>query len=164
MKKIFLFLILFAITSCEKDDICAADTPTTPQLVIEFFNNSTTAPKLVTKLKIQEFGNNNVLGIYNESKIKIPLKADFDITKYSFTLNSDEPLFTNTDNLEFNYSRNTVYVSRACGFKTNFLLDTDKIILKAEMPVSPPTEWIKRIDVTKPNILNEDETHIKIYF
>ena len=150
--------------SCEKDDICAADTPTTPQVVIEFFNKTTTASKEVTSLKIQEFGNNNVLGIFNGSKIKIPLKTNFDITKYTFTLNSDKPLLINPDNLEFNYTRNVVYISRACGYKTNFMLDTNKLILEPEIPNSPPTEWISRISISKPNILNEDETHIKIYF
>ena len=41
MKKIqLLFICLFSISfsSCEKDDICEATTPTTPKLVIEFYD------------------------------------------------------------------------------------------------------------------------------
>ena len=58
MKKIFFLLIICftAISGCEKDDICAADTPTTPTVVIEFFDDATTALKGVVKLKIQEVG------------------------------------------------------------------------------------------------------------
>ncbi len=164
MKKIFLLLLLFSLvfSSCESDDICSADTPTTPLLIIEFFNDLTNASAVANKLKIQEFGTNKELGIFTDSKIKLPLKTDSDVTKYAFTLNSDVPAAINLDNLEFNYVRNSVYISRACGYKTLFTLNenspnkTDKSI--------PDGYWIKRIVVTKPNILNEDETHIKIYF
>lgn len=164
MKKIIIYLLIvvFSLLSCEKDDLCAADTPTTPQVIIEFFDNNTTEPKTVTKLKIQEFGSNVDLGTFDASKIKIPLKTNFDVTKYSFILNSDKPSLLNVDYLEFNYSRNNVYISRACGYKTLFTLNnnsptkTDNIV--------PDTFWIKNIIISKPNILNEDETHIKIYY
>ncbi len=166
IKKIFILLLLVSLvfSGCESDDICAAETPTTPQLIIEFFDFDSNVSAIPNKLKIQEFGTTKNLGIFNESKIKLPLKTDSDVTKYSFTLNSDITTAINLDNLEFNYARNSVYISRACGYKTNFILDTNKTILIAETPPTPSTEWIKRISVTKPNILNEDETHIKIYF
>ena len=45
MKKIISFLLLFAfgLSGCEKDDICDANTPTTPRLIISFYdyNNPT---------------------------------------------------------------------------------------------------------------------------
>lgn len=159
---ILLFLVLLGFSGCEKDDICAAETPTTPQLVIEFYDDASTASKAVTKLKIQEIGTNTVLGIFDSAKIKIPFKTDSDDVKYSFTLNSDKPLFINSDNLEFTYLRNSVYISRACGYKTLFTLNNNSPIKTDN--VTPNDFWIKKIIVTKPNILNEDETHIKIYF
>lgn len=159
---ILLFLVLLGFSGCEKDDICAAETPTTPQLVIEFYDDASTASKAVTKLKIQEIGTNTVLGIFDSAKIKIPLKTNSDDVKYSFTLNSDKPLFINSDNLEFTYLRNSVYISRACGYKTLFTLNNNSPIKTDN--VTPNDFWIKKIIVTKPNILNEDETHIKIYF
>ena len=102
------------------------------------------------------------MGTFDVSKIKIPLKTDSNISKYSFSLNSDTPAVSNLDQLEFNCTRNTVFISRACGYKTNYFLNNTTTILLRES--TNATEWIKRITVTKPNILNEDETHIKIYF
>jgi len=44
MKKIFLLLFVFSLLGCEKDDICESTTPTTPRLVIEFYDfNASTA-------------------------------------------------------------------------------------------------------------------------
>ena len=42
MKKIKILLLVFALgfISCERDDICAESTATTPQLIIEFYDAS----------------------------------------------------------------------------------------------------------------------------
>lgn len=164
MKKIFILIVLFsfAFAGCEKDDICPEDAPTTPQVVIQFFDNASTASKAVTKLKILEFGTTNVLGVFNEALIKLPLKTDADVVKYSLILNSDNPLFINTDYLEFNYSTNTVYISRACGYKSLFELINNSPILTDN--IVPVDYWIKNITVVTNKILDENETHIKIYF
>ena len=164
MKKTIIILLLVSLlfSSCESDDICDSTTPTTPQLVIEFFNDVTNASANVNKLKIQDSETSSLLGTFDVSKIKIPLKTDSNISKYSFTLNSDTPAVSNLDQLEFDCNRNTFFISRACGYKTNYVLNNTTTILVKES--SNVTEWIKRIIVTKPNILNEDETHIKIYF
>ena len=159
-------LILVAFSNCEKDDICAADTPTTPQVVLEFFDNDSQLAKNVTNLNVQEIGSANALPTFNNvSKIKLPLKATTDFTKYKLILNfgnTTNPAIVNEDNLQFDYTRNNVYVSRACGFKTLFTLAlnsptrTDKAV--------PDGFWIKSIVIATPNILNENETHVKIYF
>jgi Family of unknown function (DUF6452) len=176
MKKIAaLLLVALSFSSCEKDDICSAETDTTPQLVIEFFDYTLSTSKAVTKLSVKETGEtypiafNNLLAIDNpsrfitsEAKIKIPLKIDLDTVKYEFKLNTGGDLLENTDYLEFNYARNTVYVSRACGFKTLFSLNTNSPT-KTDTTL-PVNFWIRKITVTQPNILNENETHIKIYF
>ena len=55
MKKIISLLLLFTfgLSSCEKDDICDANTPTTPRLVITFYDNAApTTLKTVTNLKV----------------------------------------------------------------------------------------------------------------
>ena len=47
-----LFLALF-ILGCERDDICADGTPTTPQLLIDFFDaTDTETVKSVTRLSV----------------------------------------------------------------------------------------------------------------
>lgn len=163
MKKIFLLLfVVFSFSGCEKDDICDAATATTPRLVIQFYKYSAIVPTLnpVTKLMITGDGmTGNPLNTFdNVSSIKIPLKTTADITKYTFTLNSGTATEV-SDVLQFNYTRDTVFVSRACGFKTLFnLTNTNTDILQT------PNNWVKAIVIVKPNLETENETHIKIYF
>ena len=176
MRKIILLVLVFALSfsSCEKDDICDANTPTTPRMVITFYDFANPSVlKNVTDLKVVGTGLTDGV-IFNatatgESKfltsgntISIPLKTNEDATSFSFTLNSgnSNPALVNVDNIKFDYTRKDVFVSRACGFKTVFMLN----------PTNPYThtiaadKWIKYISVEKSNIENENETHIKIFF
>ena len=178
MKKIFSLLLLVIITSssCEKDDICDANTPTTPRLVIEFYNITTPSVlKNVTNLKVIGDGKTESIifnssatdeskYLTNGSTISIPLKTDANSTKYRFILNSgnSNSELIDTDEVTFNYTRNDVFVSRACGFKTVFVLDPTKIIHTA-VPATK-SKWMQFITIEKSNIDNENETHIKVYF
>jgi hypothetical protein len=179
MKKIvtLLLLVIFTSTSCEKDDICDANTPTTPRLVIEFYNYTTpSAVKNVTNLKVIGKGmtdgiifNPSAVGedkyLTNGTKISIPLKTDAKTTTYSFILNSSniKPTLIDTDEVTFNYTTKDVFVSRACGFKTLFTLDPTNPIVHTAVPTTKPV-WMQAISVNKSNIDNENETHIKVYF
>ena len=160
-----------SFSSCEKDDICEETTATTPKLIIEFYDIlNPTVLKNVTNLAVKEDGITNVLSFTDKSKIELPLKTNEDSTKYSFVLNAGN---TNTsliytDVLQFNYSRKTVFVSRACGFKTLFDLNNDVSLPNPYIINNTPTAsqgiWIKNITVETSNITTENETHIKIYF
>jgi hypothetical protein len=162
--KLFLIILFtFTLSSCEKDDICPEGTSVTPQLIIEFYNAAApTVLKNVTNLGIIE--PNALEGIaFNEvSKIEVPLKTTTDITTLHFIQNGSDTVTTN-DNIDvitFNYQRVDKYVSRACGFKTLFYLnDTNPVVLTAD-----GSNWIQNIVVTQPNIENENEVHVKIYF
>ena len=179
MKKIILLVLLitFSFSSCEKDDICDANTPTTPRLVITFYDyDNPSVLKSVTRLKVVGAGMTEGI-IFNatatdDSKyltsgntISIPLKTNEDTTSYSFTLNygNANAAFVNEDNIKFDYTRKEVFVSRACGFKTLFTLNTANPYTHTDATV-PDTKWIKYISVEKSNIENENETHIKIFF
>ncbi|NJM80828.1 MAG: hypothetical protein HC854_16675 [Flavobacterium sp.] len=62
------------------------------------------------------------------------------------------------DIITFNYTKEDIYISRACGFRTVFNLnDADPVITIVD-------DWIKDIEVIQPSIENENETHVKIYF
>ncbi len=177
MRKIFLLVLVLALSfsGCEKDDICDANTPTTPRLVITFYD--ITIPSLlknVTNLKVVGTGmtdgivfNSAATGdekyITNANKISIPLKTNEDTTSYSFILNSGSPALVNEDILKFDYSRENSFVSRACGFKTLFTLDPTNPFTHTDAAVADQ-KWIKYISVEKSNIVNENETHIKIFF
>ncbi|MFE3866654.1 DUF6452 family protein [Flavobacterium sp. LS2P90] len=176
MKKLLLliFVVTLSFSSCEKDDICDANTPTTPRVVISFY--SILNPSVLQNVNdLKVVGEGMTVGIiFNASatdaskyltsgnKISIPLKTKDVTTSYTFTLNSgnSNPALVNVDNIKFDYTTSDVFVSRACGFKTIFALN----------PTNPYThtiaadKWIKYISVEKSNIENENETHIKIFF
>jgi len=166
MKKIFLILLVLSVTfsSCEKDDICDAATETTPKLIIEFYDIlNPTVLKKVTNLAVKEVGSTSVLSFNSESEIQLPLKTNEDITKYSLILNSTDVTIDNEDFLQFNYTRQNIFVSRACGYKTIFTLDPTTPYIKTETS-TPDGYWIRNITVETSNITTENETHIKIYF
>lgn len=182
MKKIRSILLLIplflSLSSCEKDDICDPSTSTTPRLVIEFYdyaNQATT--RTVSNLKVTGVGG-NPLGIVfntatndtkylaNASKVSIPLETITNSSKFAFILNATSTTTIATDSLQFNYSHNDVYISRACGYKTIFNLKgtNDKSYILNNNPNQTSGFWIQKIDVIQPNVSNENETHVKIYF
>ena len=164
MKKL-LFILFFAIpfSSCEKDDICSDET--TPKLVIEFFNISDPNSNLnVSNLKVTGVGQDDEYDTFTAvSKIELPLKTTEDVTKYSLTLNSTNETIKNVDFLEFNYTRKELFVSRACGFKNVYELNSDNGIVHTDT-VPADQKWIKNIFIETNSITTENETHIKIYF
>lgn len=178
MKKIFLLLFIgFAFSGCEKDDICDPNTPTTPRLIIEFYDDANpTVKKNVVNLRVTEvitnksvvfneslIETNEARYLLNASKLSLPMKTGEDIVKYSFALNYGATPGENVDFFEVNYNRENVYVSRACGYKTVFnLIDTNPILNTDAS--TPDGLWIKGINIETNDIENENETHVKIYF
>ena len=179
MKKIVALLLILLVTSysCEKDDICDANTPTTPRLIIEFYDISNPSVlKNVTNLKVIGEGmtdgiifNPSSIGdsqyLTNGNKIALPLKIDGDSTTFTFILNygNTNTVLTDTDKVTFNYSRQNVFVSRACGFKTLFQFAPINPIVHTSVP-DTKLKWMQYISVEKSNVANENETHIKVFF
>jgi len=168
MKKIlfglFTLLFAFSIWNCEKDDICEDGTPTTPKLIIEFYDNSSpTNKKTVTDLKVTADGMTASLEYNAVSKIVLPLKTDANLVNYNLVFDSKNADVTlqNQDKIAINYSRKDVYISRACGFKTIYNLNANP----NGMVLTPDANnWIKEITIQKFTIENENETHVKIFF
>ncbi|HEX8561446.1 MAG TPA: DUF6452 family protein [Flavobacterium sp.] len=175
MKKIIALLLAvfgFVFSGCEKDDICADTTPTTPRMVIEFYNFANRAElKPVTNLKVLS-GLSQGLAFNNVSSITVPLRTTGDSTEYRFVLNAGNPnpALVYIDELQFNYTRRDVFVSRACGYKTLYDLNDDddpetpEPTILNTTPGSNSGNWIKDIVIENYNIENEDEVHVKIYF
>ena len=167
MKKILSLLLLVIITtsSCEKDDICSATTSTTPRLVIQFYDvNNPSVLKSVSNLVIIGEGMTEGIDFSGSGNtVSIPLKTTEISTTYRFILNSNSTSFINEDVIRFDYTKENLYVSRACGFKTIFDLDPTKPYTHSDATV-PDLLWIKAITVEEKSIDNENETHVKIYF
>ena len=176
MKKILLLLLIAVLFSgCEKDDICTEET--TPRLVLEFYDISNNANlKDVVDLKVKGEGAadfivfNTTLPetdparyLFNGNKIELPLRTDGTTTKYSLILKSNTPANINEDFLQFNYTTEKVFVSRACGYKTIFELNSPNGVVKTDA-VIPDLFWIQDFNILTTNIETENETHIKIYF
>lgn len=165
----------YASSSCEPDDICDPTTPTTPRMLIQFYDSSS---KLKNVVNLKVIGDDMDEGVVlnptasgdlkylaNGNSILLPLNTEADLVKYQFILNfgNKNILLVNEDNLEFKYTRQNSYVSRACGFKTTFDLDANNPF-KLTDKTPPDQMWIKYIIVEKTNITSENETIVKIYF
>lgn len=167
-KSLIIFFLLITtcfFSSCEKDDICADGTPTTPRLIIEFYSkDNSTVRKLVANLKIQGEGAATTLDFNQVDTIELPLKTNENFTNYSFNINSTATTAANnTDLLQFNYIVNDIYVSRACGFKSFFNLNLANGVVKTN-PDGDSEFWIENIEIIKSNVETEEDVHIKMYF
>jgi hypothetical protein len=149
-----------ALSSCERDDICAEATPVTPLLIIDFFDiENTTEAKAPTDLIVLE--NGGTVGLeFNEASISIPLRTDVDQTDFLFVLNAgneSEETPENIDGLSISYVRSEEYISKACGFR---------IIYNAIDP-TPSSQndefWIQEILVINTTVEDETSAHIQIF-
>ncbi|MGA9636871.1 DUF6452 family protein [Flavobacterium sp.] len=166
MKKTILLLLILclSLSSCEKDDICDENTSTTPRLIITFYDfNDGSSLKNVTNLKIIGDGMTegvtyNGSSLFNGNQVAIPLKTDAEMVKFKFILNYDDSktTFIDVDELQFDYTRSTIFVSRACGYKTNYVLNQAN-------PYTHTGKWMLNISVKNRTITNENETHIEVY-
>jgi hypothetical protein len=181
MKKLkFTFLLLLvALISCERDDICAETTPTTPRLMVEFYDATETEElKPVTRLTAYGEGlannptNDNTEGtlVYNTNAtaIELPLLIgnEGEITTSRFILEKDTNLRldedvdtdSNIDIVEISYETEFVYVSRACGYKSIFKN------LQVSFETSDDGAWISGIEVvdTIEIVENENTVHVRI--
>ncbi len=179
MKHYKILAILFGIFTimsigCEPDDICPQSTPTTPSLIIRFYDFSNQEDKKnVFKLRIQGVDNDAPLPDYNivtTDSIVLPLKTDATSTQYKlhedYTYNdngtpddtSDDTKGGNEDIITINYSTEEVYVSRACGYKT--------IFKNVTLTIEPDDDnWIQSKESLTDNQSVEDETaaHFKLF-
>lgn len=168
MNKILLlgFFLVTLLAGCESDDICSESTPTTPRLIISFYDfTNPTLSKNVTNLGIVAEGSDTVILFSGVSKVEVPMDITQDLSKYRFILNynNSNPIFINTDLIRFDYSRNNVFVSRACGFKTLFNLNETSPFTHTDVPENDGL-WMKNITVLQSNITNENETHLSVSF
>lgn len=165
---ISLCLISLLLFTCEKDDICAEGSAITPQLIVTFYDETNpTQRKNVEDLFVFGLDDNNQTVLFQSStitttdSIAFPLRTDVNITRISFFIDAEEDdnnniISNNQDIIDFNYTRNDVYVSRACGFIANYL--------DLNATLDPDSDnWILNTEIVKENVENEIEAHVKIF-
>ena len=179
MKKISLLLILLItigmVISCERDDICPESTPTTPRLIVQFYDRfDTETTKFVPQIRVQGVNNNAVLPNYNAvnvQELELSLRTDTTATQYRIRKdysnnnngtpdnpNDDFPN-GNEDIITIKYTLENVFVSRACGYKTVFK--------NVSLTIEPDSDnWIVSRQSVTDNQSVEDETtaHFYLFF
>jgi len=159
MKKLLLIVLLFlSFLACEKDDICID--PVTPNLIIRLYDvTDGTTLKFVANLQIKNIDLDSIFSdnITSADSITIPLNINQDSTTYVFTINSTDDTLINSDTLKISYTREAVFVSRSCGFKTVF--KNVSVSLTADND-----NWIKSVSFNddQNTIENETKAHVKI--
>jgi len=174
MKKFSVLAILIILTgvSCERDDICSENTPTTPSLVIRFYNvddqEQTKQVRLLTVNGIDSEGNplDDIVSSTSTDSIVLPLRFQNEgvITTSSFQLIKDSDFdsdtnpntFSNIDVIEVSYTPQFIYVSRACGYKSIFNNLQNTLIIDSD-------NWIFGYNIINPTIENENTAHIILY-
>lgn len=169
-----LYLLLFALMAlsfltCERDDICASTTSTTPRVIILFYDiNNPETPKSVPQLSVFGDGNEEVaiLAPVNTDSINLPLRFDaegvlattrFILKKDSnFDTDDNDATVSNSDIIEISYTPEFIYVSRACGYKSVF--NGAQISFDSD-----DDNWIINNEVLNETIENENAAHIIIY-
>lgn len=164
LKIVFLLLLPFGLTNCEKDDICDPNLTTTPRVVIEFYSIEFPSVLLpVTNLSVKDPNIIEAMLFNGVSKIELPLKTFQNTTTFEFTINSAATNGTkNTDVVVFNYATRDIYVSRACGFKTYYDLsggEEEGIVIQADS-----NNWIKNKTIVNTQIESENDVHIKLFY
>lgn len=177
MKKLIPFIgFILLFMTCERDDICAEATATTPNLIIRFYDiNNQDEFKSVRQLTVRGLddagipGNEIALPSINPDSIALPLRfADesiesvtrFQLEKDSdFADNGNDTNDSNIDIIEVRYTPEFVYVSRACGFKSIFNFgNTGGVSIEQDSD-----NWIINTDIINQTIDNENAAQVIIF-
>ncbi len=181
---ILVALAAMVFFSCEKDDICTEGTITTPLLVIEFFDATNTSGEDVAKNVVDLWAEavDPNMGIDNNgdpiivdpiqdvaqtvNTISIPLRTQEGSTEYRFIsdyeLDENDNQLGNEDIITFNYATQEIFLSRACGYITNYTLNvSDGVVVTTDTDnwISPTSGIL----ISEINVQNETITHVKIY-
>ena len=167
--KLILLTMSFLIISCEKDDICPESTQTTPQLVVTFYDLlDPQQSKTVESLAVYAIKDSelilieNINGI-NTDSIAIPLRNDIGVSNFRFIKNysvEGNIIFGDLNHVYIDYEMTDVFISRACGFITNYSILS---LVPYDILQDPPViGWIDGYEIVNPIVTNENQAHVKI--
>ena len=157
--------------ACEKDDLCAETTPTTPQLIISFKDaNNTTESKVVESLGVYAIDNNDLILIetingINTDSISISLRNDIEVSNFKFYKNYslvDGVIEGEENHIYLEYNAVEVFISRACGFINNYI-DLSVFNYDPNVFGNPVGTWISGYEVIIPIVENENQAHVNIF-
>ena len=92
----YLLLILLLHQSCEPDDVCNVENPSTPQLIFRLYDaNQPSQLKSVDTLRVKDTENESILQLINTDSIAIPFQINSNKMDFDFMISggiSDELL------------------------------------------------------------------------
>ncbi len=150
----YLFAIaIYGLVSCEPDDICLAETPGTPSLIVVFYDNAQPdTKKKVPDLQVTGVGLDTAYHNGTTDSIAIPLKTDDTSTAYMFIKTENDVAFE--ESITFKYDSYDSFISRACGYKKSFT--------NVSYERSNNTIWIENIEIVTTTISDIKNIHVKI--
>lgn len=149
----FIALLATAFFSCEPDDICLAETPGTPNLIVVFYDETNPeVKKSVTDLQVKGIDTEGIAHTGTTDSILIPLKTKLSTTSFVFTTTTNNT--SSADTITLNYNTQDVFISRACGYKTTFTNLTSELSNSAIL--------IKNVETVNTSISDSKTTHVKI--
>ncbi|WP_010136214.1 DUF6452 family protein [Ochrovirga pacifica] len=153
MKKNFLIFfslgLILTFFSCQ-DEFCLE--PTTPQLVLRFYDKDTLENNKAISL-VAWVGNDTiptVIGNASDS-IALPINTQANSVTYQFSIFDSVP---SLETFTLNYTVEDVYVSKACGYKSVF---TNVSITHSS------DNWLSSSKLITSEISNENQAHVQIY-
>lgn len=151
-------IIGFYLISCEPDDICLTTIPDTPKLIIGFFDESTGLKKEVLDLKVQGNNSEEIYLFQTTDSISLPLKNLEKITSYALVKNFNENINDsgNRDHLLVSYQYNHIYISRACGYMSNY--DINQVVIENDN-----SNWIIKSEIINSQVKDEKTIHVKVF-
>lgn len=198
MKRLLIFISFIILAtvitySCERDDICAETTQTTPRLIIEFYD--ATEPELLKNVpRITVYGeglitdpidansqsivlgpdaiNNIPLFNVNTNKIELPLKIGMEgeTTTSRFILEKDTNLRLDTDNPETSNIDIIEITYQSEFIYVSRACGYKSIFTNINVTREPSTidsdRWISNLeieDTIELTVENENTTHVRIY-
>ncbi len=153
---IFSLIFFLFYNSCEKDDICLSDTPTSPRLIVKMVDkDNPDLYKSANGLLIKVVDNDSI-NIESRDSIILNLNPYKNYTQFEFILNQGSEN-ENIDTLQINYSLNNIYIDRACGYMTSFIFNSNALTL-----INEKNNWIESYLILKDTIINEEQAHMAI--
>ena len=155
-----MLAVLALSLSCERDDICATSTPTTPQLTMSFLDADNINETKSLNINIYKRDKSDSITYTDASTIQVPLRTDTTATVLVFVKNPNNLVAAenpnNADTLIFTYTPQETFISRACGYKV--------IFNNLSIQVNPGSDgrWIDDFIINNRTIADEDTTHVFI--
>ncbi|MFZ9075328.1 MAG: DUF6452 family protein [Flavobacteriaceae bacterium] len=150
-------LALLILFGCERDDICIETVTESPDLILLMldFENPQNR-KTPSGFSIRPIGIEKSLPKTPSDSLALPLKIQENNIQFEFIINQGSEN-ENIDTLQINYQRFDTFINTACGYRSNFILDTHPALI-----LNPGFNWIKGVTVLKDTISDETRAHLGI--